>query len=197
MRRRPIAAVLAAAAVAGTIAAARPAEAPTVRAVVVAADLPAGHVLRAQDVSALDVSPDLLPSGAVATGAVPLGRVVAGPLRAGQVLTDTAVLAPSLLAGHPPETVLATIRVIDPAATAAARPGDEVSVVAADLMGAGEASVVASRVHVVALPDGETGTVAPGTGQPVLLAVDESTALRLAEASVTSQLTLLLEQQTS
>lgn len=194
MRRRLIAAVLAAAAVAGVVAAARPAPAPTVRGVVVATDLAAGHVLRAEDVSALDVSPDLMPAGAVAAGQVPVGRVVASPLRAGQVLTDTAVLAPSLLDGHPPGTVLATIRVVDPAATAAVRPGDRVSVVGADLMGGGGADILAARVRVVALPDSEAGAIQSGTGQPVLLAVDESTALRLAEASVSSQLTVLLEQ---
>lgn len=193
VRRRLIAAVLAAAAVASTVAAARPAPAPTVDAVVVASDLPAGHVLRAQDVSTRDVPPDLLPSGAVAAGDVPVGRVVASPLRSGQMLTDTAVLAPSLLDGHPADTVLATIRVVDPAATAAVRPGDRVSVVATDLMGGGGAAVVAPGVRVVALPGDDDGASSPTTGQAVLLAVDESTAVTLAEASVGSQLTLVLQ----
>lgn len=197
MRRRVIAAVLAAAVVASTVAATRPAPPPTARAVVVAVDLQAGHVLRADDISPLDVPPALLPKGAISADRIPVGRVVASPLRAGQVLTDTAVLAPSLLAGHPPDTVLATVRVVDPAATAAVRVGDQVSVVAADLMGSGGAAVVAARVRVVALPDSESGAISSGTGQPVLLAVDEATALDLAEASVGSQLSLLLETDAS
>ena len=189
--------MLAAAVVASTVAAARPAPAPTVRAVVVTADLPTGHVLSAGDVSTLDVPPELLPTGAVSAARIPVGRVVASPLREGQVLTDTAVLAPSLLQGHPSDTVLATIRVVDPAGTTAVRTGDRVSVVAADLMGGGGAAVVAAHVRVVALPGDEAGAVSPGTGQPVLLAVDEPTALVLAEASVGSQLTLLLEADTT
>lgn len=162
-----------------------------------AADLPAGHVVRSEDVSPRDVPPDLLPAGAVAAGRVPVGRVLATPLREGQILTDTAVLSPSLLEAHPYGTVLTTIRVVDPASMAAVRPGDPVSIVAADLMGAGEAEVVATSVPVVALPDETTGGAYPGTGRPVLLAVDQPTAVRLAAASISSQLSVLLTEDTT
>lgn len=157
----------------------------------VAADLPAGHPLEADDVRAQDVPADLLPDGAMVVGEVPFGRPLAAPLHAGQVLTDLSVVAPPALQAHPPGTVLATVRITDPAATEAVAVGDRVSVIGADLQSVGAATVVARRVLVVALP-GEEPVGGLAQGRPVVVAVDEPTALSLADAAVGSALSLVL-----
>jgi Flp pilus assembly protein CpaB len=185
--------LLAAAAVATGIHAARPASPDTRQAVVVAADLPAGHLLENGDVRTRQVVTDMLPDGAVDMDELPVGRLLAAPLRAGQVLTDLSVVSPSALQAHPPGTVLATVRVTDPAATEAVAVGDRVSVIGADLQARGEATVVARRVLVVALP-GEEPVGALGEGRPVVVAVDELTALSLAEAAIGSALSVVLTQ---
>jgi len=191
-RRRPLAAVTAAAAVLAAVQAARPAPAPTTPAVMVARDLPAGTVLESDDVRVSDVPADLLPDGAVPPDAVPVGRSVAAPLRTGEVLTDLSVVAPTGLQAHPSGTVLATVRVTDPAATDTVDVGDRVSVIGADLRSTGGAQVVARAVLVVALPGGADPAAGLSEGAPVVLAVDEATALALAEATVDSALSLVV-----
>lgn len=182
---------MAAAAVASAVQAARPADPPTARAAMVVSDLPAGHILQPDDVRARDVPTDLLPQGALAIDDLPVGRPVAAPLRAGQLLTDLSVVSPTALHSHPPGTVLATVRITDPAAIETVAVGDRVSVLGADLRAVGPAAVVARRVLVVALPSEESGA-GLGQGRPVVLAVDEATALSLAGASVGSALSLVV-----
>jgi len=190
-RRRPLAALVAAAAVVAVVQAARPAPPATTPAVLVARDLPAGTVLGADDVREVDVPSDLLPDGAVPTDDVPVGRPVAAPLRAGQLLTDLSVVSPTGLEAHPSGTVLATVRVTDPAATQAVDVGDRVSVIGADLRSGVGAEVVARAVLVVALPGGDPAA-GLSQGAPVVIAVDEPTALALAEATVDSALSLVV-----
>jgi Flp pilus assembly protein CpaB len=191
VRRRPLAALVAAAAVAAAVEAARPSDAPTEQAVVVVSGLPAGHLLRPGDVRTREVPTDLLPHGALDIDDLPVGRPVAAPLRAGQLLTDLSVVSPTALQSHPPGTVLATVRITDPAAIETVAVGDRVSVIGADLRSAGAASLVARRVLVVALP-GEESDGGLGQGRPVVLAVDEATALSLADAAVGSALSLVV-----
>jgi hypothetical protein len=190
-RRRPAAAVLAAAAVVTGIHAARPTAPATQQAVVVAEDLPAGHLLEQADVRTQEVAHDMLPSGAVDMDDLPVGRPLAAPVRAGQLLTDLSVVSARALQAHPPGTVLATVRVTDPAATEAIAVGDRVSVIGAELHARGGASVVARRVLVVAMPGAES-VGGLGEGRPVVVAVDELTALELAEAAVGSALSVVL-----
>lgn len=171
--------------------AARPAQPPTRQAVVVTADLPAGHLLEAGDVRTHDVPADLLPDGALDIAEVPVGQPLAAPVRTGQLLTDLSVVSTSTLQTHPPGTVLTTVRITDPAATEAVAVGDRVSVIGADVQALGEARVVARRVLVVALP-GQEPVGGLGEGRPVVLAVDEPTALSLAHAAVGSALSLVL-----
>lgn len=189
--RRPLAALAAAAAVATAVQAARPSDPPTEQAVVVVSDLPAGHVLQRDDVRGREVPTDLVPQGALDVEDLPVGRPVAAPLRAGQLLTDLSVVSPTALHSHPPGTVLATVRITDPAAIETVAVGDRVSVIGADLRSVAPASLVARRVLVVALP-GEESDGGLGQGRPVVLAVDEATALSLAEAAVGSALSLVV-----
>jgi Flp pilus assembly protein CpaB len=187
-RRRALAAIFAALAVITTVQAARPQ--PTTQDVLVAtSDLRAGEVLSADDVESVDVDPGVVPAGAVDAISPPIGRTLAGPVRAGEPLTDVRFVQAELLAGFPPGTVLATIRVFDPATAALVDPGDRVDVVGTDPRGAGT-SVVASDAAVVARPASDT--TALGDGAPLVLAVDESAALALADAAVRQQLTILI-----
>jgi Flp pilus assembly protein CpaB len=187
-RRRLLAAIFAALAVISTVQAARP-ETTTRAVVVAAADLEAGDVLQADDVETVQVDPALVPSGAVDPTAPPFGRTLAGPVRAGEPLTDVRLVQAELLSGFPPGTVLATVRVFDPSTAALVEPGDRVDVVGTDPRGDGT-TVVASAATVVARPS--TDATALGDGAPLVLAVDEVTALELADAAVHQQLTILI-----
>jgi Flp pilus assembly protein CpaB len=158
---------------------------------VVVRDLPAGHLLEAADVQPEDVPTHLLPDGATTPQDLPLGRPVAAAMRSGELLTDLSIVSPTALVGHPEDTVLATVRITDPAATETVAVGDRVSVISADLRAGGPATVVARRVLVVSLP-GEQEAAALGQGRPVVLAVDEQTALALAAATVGSSLSLVV-----
>lgn len=189
--RRSIAALLAAGAVASGVHAARPSPPETGRVAVVTRDLPAGHRLEAGDVRSQDVPTGLVPDGALTASQVPVGRPLAAPVAAGSLLTDLSVVSPTALDAHPEGTVLATVRITDPAATEVVDVGDRVSVLAADLQAAGAAAVVARRVLVVSLP-GEDQGGGLGQGAPVVVAVDEPTALALADATVGGTLSLVL-----
>lgn len=157
----------------------------------VARDLPAGHRLEAGDVRSTDVPAALVPDGALSPSQLPVGRPLAAPLRAGGLLTDLSVVSPTALGAHPDGTVLTTVRITDPAATEAVDVGDRVSVIGADLRASGAATVVARGVLVVSLPGGDPAG-GLGQGAPVVLAVDEPTALALADAAVGGTLSLVL-----
>jgi Flp pilus assembly protein CpaB len=188
-RRRLLAAIFAGLAVVTTVQAARPS--PDTRTVVVAADdLRAGDVVAADDLETVELSPALVPDGTVDPARPPLGRTLAGPVRTGEPITDVRLVQPELLAGFGPGTVLTTIRVYDPAAAALVGSGDRVDVIGTDPRG-GSTAVVASDVTVVARPASDDG-LALGDGAPLVLAVDESTALVLADAAVRQQLTVLV-----
>src|SRR3954467_8454852 len=97
-RRRLLAAVLTAVAVAtGLHAAAAPPPA-VVDVVVAARDLPAGTVLDAGDVRSVVFAPGSVPAGAAPDAA---GRTLAAPLRAGEPVTDVRLVGPALTDGYP------------------------------------------------------------------------------------------------
>lgn len=188
--RRWLAAGLAGVAVIVGINAARPA-APATKPVAVAAhDLPAGRPLQRDDLATIQLDTSLVPEGVLDARHPPLGRLLVAPVRAGQPLTDLALVQPALLDGYPAGTVLATIRVTDPAVGDVVHPGDWVDVVGADLRGGG-ASVIARAAPVIALP-GASQPRATGEGQPLVIAVPEATALALAESGVRDALTVVV-----
>ena len=117
----------------------------------------------------------------------PFGRTLAGPVRAGEPLTDVRLVQGELLAGFEPGTVLATVRVFDPAAVVHLEPGDQVDVVGSDPRGSSTASVIAPDATVV-IPPADDDAVTLGEGAPVMVAVDEATALALADATAAHRL---------
>jgi hypothetical protein len=123
--RRPLAALATAGALwAGLHAVARP-PSVAVPVAVAAVDLPAGAALSAADVRVVGLPPTAVPDGATTP---PDGTVLTGPLRRGEPFTDVRLAGNAL--ARPAGTVLVTVRVADPAAVLAVRPGDRVDVLA-------------------------------------------------------------------
>jgi pilus assembly protein CpaB len=192
-RRRPLAAILAALAVVAAVQAARPAPPATRAVVTAAANLRAGDVLEPDDVAVVQVEPALVPEGALDPSDPPYGRRLAAPVRTGEPLTDVRLVQAELLSGFEPGTVLTTVRVFDPAAATLLEPGDRVDVVGSDPRGGLTAEVVAYDVAVVIPPTADDASTL-GDGAPIVVAVDQATALALAEAAVRQQLTVLLRE---
>jgi hypothetical protein len=88
--------------------------------------------------------------------------------------------------------VLTTIRTADPAASGIIEVGDTVDIVGADPQGRTAAVVVSRAVPVVSVLEAAADAVTVGEGPVLVLAVDESTAVRLADAAVRLQLTVLV-----
>jgi len=192
-RRRTLAAIFAAAAVVSGISAARPPPPPTTPLVVAAHDLTAGTVLGVDDLDTVEWPSDAVPGGALATDDPALGRTVAAPMRAGELLTDVRLVQPSLLVGYSPQSVLATIRIADPATASVVHVGDVVAIVGANPQGGPtSASVLARDIRVVAMPAAPAESLAVSDGLVLVVAVDEAIALQLADAAVRLSLSVLL-----
>jgi Flp pilus assembly protein CpaB len=194
LHRRGLAALLAALAVLLAVRAAT-APPPALHAVLVAAgDLQGGSVLSERDVRLAQVPAGSAPEGVATAAEEVVGRVLAAPLRAGEPVTDVRLVGPGLLAGYP-GAVLAPVRVADAGAVGLLDVGDVVDVVATSPE-TGRAGVVARRVPVVALPRTAATGAGAGpelqSGRLVVLAVDERTALALAEGTVASVLSVVL-----
>jgi len=172
--------------------AARPAPPPTVPVAVAAHVLAAGSVLRADDVAVVRMPVALVPHGAPTTRAAVVGGSIAVPVAAGMPLAD-GVMVPDDLAG-PDGTVVAAVRLADPAVASLLATGMRVDVLAATAEG-GRGKVVADRALVLPAPaapgrDGATtvGGITGVTGsasddRPVLLAVRPGEVADLAAAS--------------
>ena len=180
--RRLLAALLTAVAVAAglhTVAAPPPS---TVTVSVAARDLPAGAVLRADDLVAADFAPGSVPDD-LAGDAV--GRTLAAPLRRGEPVTVVRLVGPLLTDGSP-GLVATPVRLPDGGMVALLEVGDRVDLLAADPR-AGDAEVVASGLPVLAIPDeteaeGVTASGLPGRLVVVGAAADE--VPRIAAAAV-------------
>jgi len=174
--------------------AARPEPPPTEPVAVAARVLAAGSVLRSEDVAVVRMPAALVPDGAPTNPAAVVGGSVAVPVAAGMPLV-AGVLVPDDLAG-PDGTVVAAVRLADPAVASLLSPGMRVDVLAATAEG-GRGKVVAERALVLPTPaapggDGATtvGRIAGATGsasddddRPVLLAVRPDEVADLAAAS--------------
>jgi Flp pilus assembly protein CpaB len=188
-RRRPLAALLAALAVVVGLQAASPAPAPTRGVLVAAHDLDGGLVVGPDDLARSALPPESVPAGAMTEMGQVLGRTTTGPVRAGEPITDVRLVGASLLDGYPGR-VAAPVRVGDPGAVGLLRIGDRVDVIAADPQGGSDAVVVAHAVPVLALPRAEDTALA--SGGLVVLAVGDETARALAEASVSTYLSVVI-----
>jgi Flp pilus assembly protein CpaB len=189
-RRRLLAALLAGVAVLSAVRAAAEPAVPTGPVVVAARDLAGGTTVRGSDLRVARLPADTVPGGSSAEIAPLTGRVLAAPVREGEPVTDVRVVAPRLLDGFP-GLVAAPVRVADPAVVALLAAGDRVDVVAAGPDGGG-AEVVVPDAQVAAVPRPSGRTDAMVTGGLVVLAVSEAQALALADAAVSSVLSVFL-----
>ncbi|MGZ4426912.1 MAG: Flp pilus assembly protein CpaB [Nocardioidaceae bacterium] len=197
-RRRLLAALCAAGAVAAGLQATSVPPPATASVLTAARDLPAGAVLGAGDLTWTAFAPGSVPAGVLHDEADAVGRTTAAPLRRGEPLTDVRLVTGSLLRGYP-GMVAAPVRIGDPGSVALLRVGDHVDVVAADPQGRNAATVVAAHAAVVAIPRERRDALASSPGGTsggglVVLAVPETTAQDLAEHAVSTFLSVLIDR---
>ena len=193
--RRPLAALLAAAAAGLGLIALRPGPPPSVRVLAAARDLPAGATLTRSDVRHVDLPPGTAPSGALRSAP---GRVLAAPMRRGEPLTDARVVGDGLLSGYGRDTVATPVRIADADAVRLVRPGDRIDVLTTPAPpslpdtppppGRADARVVAAALPVITVPaPGEAGD-----RQGALLVLATTRAQALALAAATAPLSLAI-----
>lgn len=192
-RRRPLAALLVFLAVVSALGALRP-PASGDSVVVASRDLAAADILNAEDLTTINWSGTNAPSGTSPTIADFLGETVASPVRKGEPLTDVRVLGPSLLDGYGQSSVVTTIRIADSAALTGLRSGDAVALIGTDPQ-TSEASVISRDVHLLSTPLADPERADQGVSIQVV--TPEQDALRLAEVSMDSRLTLVSVSQRS
>jgi Flp pilus assembly protein CpaB len=187
-RRRLLAALLTAVAVASGLHAATAPPPARVGVLVAAHDLAAGSVIAPGDVTRHDFAPASVPDGVAAH---PEGRTLAAPLRAGEPLTDVRLVGPALAASYPGLTAV-PVRLPDAGMADLLHVGDHVDLVAADPQGSG-ASVVAADVPVLALPAPSPEEAASGVGalpgRLVVVGADPAEVSVIAGAAVRDFLT--------
>jgi Flp pilus assembly protein CpaB len=185
-RRRLLAGLLTAVAVAAGLHTAREAPPPQVQVLVAAHDLPSGAVVATDDVRRVGFAPGSVPEGVARD---PTGRTLAAPLRAGEPLTDVRLVGPSLTDGYP-GLVAVPVRLPDAGMAGLLRVGDRIDLVSADPQGR-SAETVAAGVSVLALPDTPTEVGAAGlTGRLVVVGAQPGDVARIADASVRTFVTI-------
>jgi Flp pilus assembly protein CpaB len=190
-RRRPLAALFAALAVAVALQA-NAAPPPEQTMVLTAArDLPGGTVLHAADVRRTAFSPHSVPSGVVTGAPAVVGRTTAGPIGAGEPLTGARLVTGALLNGYP-GLVAVPVRIADAGAVRLLRVGDRIDVLAADPQGRPAATVVGRAVPVLAIPRSTDTIAGAGSGALVVLGVSQTAARTLAQAAVSSVLSVVI-----
>lgn len=165
-----------------------------------------GDVVRERDLTSVSVRGAAVPDDALTTPESIVGQRLSVGASAGEILTQPRLLSGSIaLTG---EDVVAPIRIADPQIAALVQVGDVVDVLAAAASTGVEARVVAEAVRVVGSPSataasssaggarlfGSASTTFDGGGL-VLLAVDPTTAAKLAGAAATSRLSLTVRPQ--
>lgn len=195
--RVPFAALLLGLAAAVAVDELRPSPPATVDVLVAARDLAVGTALTAADVRVAAFPPHAAPTAARVTDPASLvGRRTAVPVPAGLPLVP-GVLAGGHLTG-PPGTVVAAVRLADPAVVRLLSPGDRVDLLAASAAG-GPATTVADGA--VVLPSPADGAAAGGllgsTGSaadqvPLMVAVRPEEAAAVAGAVGGSELSAVV-----
>jgi Flp pilus assembly protein CpaB len=191
-RRRPLAALCVAVAVAAGLRAATAPPPPTTMVLTAAHDLGAGVVVQPEDLQRTPYPPGSVPTGTLRKTTAAVGRTTAGPVRAKEALTDARLVAASLLQGYP-GLVAVPVRIGDPGAVRLLHVGDRVDLLAADPQGGSSAQVVGRDVPVVAIPRASDGS--PGLtngGALVVVGVPDGTAGAVAQAGVSSFLSVVL-----
>lgn len=176
-----------------------PPPADTVSVVAAARDLPAGTALSATDLTAVKIPPGMLTGGSLRNASDAAGKQLAAPLRRGQLLTDSQLLGPGLLAGTPPGSAAVPLRMADPSSIQLVSPGQLVNVVLTGANGYDQQSpseVLASSVPVLwtSGQGGKTGQWL-GAGETdglIVVAAAPEQAARLAGASTQGKLFFVL-----
>ena len=165
--RRPLAALLAALAVAAALRVIAPPEPATTMVLVAARDLSAGTVLGSDDLVTSSLPEQAVPDGSTDDAE---GRILAAPVRRGEPLTDVRLVGPALAASGA-GTVTAPLRLPDPDSVALLQPGDRIDLLATDPR-RGQTTRIADGAVVLAVPPTEDTTVTgPLGGRVVLLAL--------------------------
>ena len=160
--------------------------------IVAARDLHPGARLSAEDLSVSRVPGRLVPKGAMRLSADCVGRTVGSHIRSGEILTDARVLTsrlPRQLTGRA-SARLVPVRPADASVGSILREGDVGDVLRPD-------SAVLARGAVVALTTGLTQVSGPlsgggSTSAPILLAMAEREAHRVATVGLDSALAMVL-----
>lgn len=185
--RRPIAALLAATAMACALISLRPSSG--VEILVAARDLPGGH-LTTSDIKSAHFPPEVIPAGVLRPGTNLTGRVLAAPMRAGEPFTDTRLLSPGLLSAYGPGLLATPVRIADADAARLLSPGDVIDILSAptDLSHPpATAAPVAQNLRVITTPTGDRDT-----GALVVLATTPTQAAHLALAQATGRLSIAI-----
>jgi pilus assembly protein CpaB len=192
--RRALAALLTVGALVLALRSPPPADAgvATAPVVVAAADLATGTALAAADLKVSLLPADTAPAGRAEDPAPLIGRRLASPVRAGEPVTDVRLVGPGLTSGLPSGQVAAPVRLADLAVTALVRAGDHVDVLATAPDATAAEVVAAGALVLAASGPAEDAASAQDVAGLLVLAVDESTAARLAAVATTATLTVSL-----
>jgi pilus assembly protein CpaB len=187
--RRKLAVIAAIASVLTGLSAAAP-EGPAMTTVVKAkSQLPGGLLLSASDLVLDRVVASDVPEGTLTDANELVGKTLAAPVAQNQMMTLLTTTAARI--SVPPGHVIAPLRLGDSALTALLRPGDVVDVVAANPEGDVPATVVASNVRVVTVPEAPNDRAGPGPdGGLVLIDVDSPTAAIIAQTAASGTLSV-------
>jgi len=173
----------------------RPEPPATIGIAVAARALPAGTVLSSTDLRTAHLPAGSTPDRAARSAAKLVGATTAVPLTAGTPLVP-GLLVPDDLAG-PPGTVVAAVRLADPAVTSLLVSGMRVDVLAATPDDA-HGTVVASRALVLPSPTPDRPDAGPlavageAESRPVLLAIAPDEVDELAAASASALLSAVV-----
>lgn len=160
----------------------------SVNVVVTAHNLASGAQLTKSDLEIRKYPPSLVPAEAFNDLDEVIGGVLTSPSTQGEPLTAARITSPQV--ELPAGSVLAPLRIEDPAAVVSARIGDLVNVVAVG--GPESGRVIAKRVPLVSIePQNENGF----TGYLVQVAVEENVAIELASSAAQSSFSLVVIPQ--
>lgn len=151
--------------------------------VVAARDLPAGATLAGGDLTLASWASALRPANALTSTAAAIGHRLSGPLLAREAVTSTRLIGASLTDGLPAGLSATTVALPDPATAGLIHAGDAIDLfVGGGSVGGADTSaarLLAENVRVLAVLPAAEG----GTGVPVIIAIDRSTAMSIASAS--------------
>lgn len=176
-----------------------PEPAASVPVVAAVRDLPAGQVLAADDVRVVAAPAVLVPDGSFRNESGLLGQQLAVAVRRGQLMTDTHLLGPGLLAGSLPGSAAVPLRMADASSVRLLSPGQLVNIIVT--RGNGLDEPAESQVLAAAVPvlwtSGDGGAAdhwlgSTGTDGLVVVAAAGDQAKVLAGASTQGNLFFVL-----